>query len=73
MGPVLPAMGYSDAQIADLEATIRQVPAEVVLIATPIDLRRLLHIDQPALRVRYELQEIGEPTLFSFLQRLHAP
>ncbi len=73
MGPVLPAMGYSDAQIADLEATIRQVPAEVVLIATPIDLRRLLHIDPPALRVRYELQEIGEPTLFSFLQRLHAP
>jgi predicted GTPase len=65
-------MGYSDAQIADLEATIRQVPAEVVLIATPIDLRRLLHIDQPALRVRYELQEIGEPTLFSSLQHLHA-
>jgi predicted GTPase len=72
MGPVLPAMGYSDAQIADLEATIRQVPAEVVLIATPIDLRQLLHIDQPALRVRYELQEIGEPTLFSCLQQFLA-
>ena len=72
MGPVLPAMGYSDAQIADLEATIRQVPADVVLIATPIDLRQLLHIDQPALRVRYELQEIGEPTLFSCLQQFLA-
>jgi predicted GTPase len=49
--------------VADLEETIRRTPADVVLIATPIDLRRLITIDKPALRVRYELQEIGEPTL----------
>jgi len=62
-GPILPAMGYSDQQVADLEETIRRTPADVVLIATPIDLRRLITIDKPALRVRYELQEVGEPTL----------
>lgn len=56
-------MGYSDQQVADLEETIRCTPADVVLIATPIDLRRLITIDKPALRVGYELQEIGEPTL----------
>ncbi len=62
-GPVLPAMGYSDQQVTDLEETIRRTPADVVLIATPIDLRRLIAIERLALRVRYELQEIGEPTL----------
>jgi predicted GTPase len=66
-GPVLPAMGYSPAQIGDLEETIRRTPAELVLVATPIDLRRLIEIEQPALRVRYELQEIGEPTLAQVL------
>jgi predicted GTPase len=62
-GPILPAMGYSDQQVADLQETINRTPADVVLIATPIDLRRLVKIEKPALRVRYELQEIGEPTL----------
>jgi predicted GTPase len=62
-GPILPAMGYSDQQVADLQETINRTPADVVLIATPIDLRRLVQIEKPALRVRYELQEIGEPTL----------
>lgn len=62
-GPVLPAMGYGDAQVADLEATIRNTPADIILIATPIDLRHLIEFDRPTLRVRYELQEIGEPTL----------
>ena len=65
IGAILPAMGYSDQQVRDLEETIRRTPADVVLVATPIDLRRLLTIDQPALRVRYELQEIGEPTLLA--------
>jgi predicted GTPase len=60
-------MGYSPAQIGDLEETIRRTPAELVLVATPIDLRRLIEIEQPALRVRYELQEIGEPTLAQVL------
>lgn len=66
-GPILPAMGYSDQQVADLEETIRRTPADVVLIATPIDLRRLIDIDKLALRVRYELQEVGEPTLHQVL------
>ena len=66
-GPVLPAMGYGDAQIRDLEATIAATPADIVLVATPIDLRRIIEIDKPALRVRYELQEIGEPTLVDIL------
>lgn len=60
---VLPAMGYGDEQIADLEATIKATPCDLVLIATPIDLRRLVSFDIPAMRVTYELQEIGEPTL----------
>ena len=67
-GPILPAMGYSDEQVHDLQETINRTPVDVVLIATPIDLRRLVHIDKPALRVRYELQEIGEPTLRDVLR-----
>ena len=50
-------MGYGDGQIAELEATIREAPADLVLIATPIDLGRLMTIDKPTLRVRYELKE----------------
>ncbi len=60
---VLPAMGYGKDQIADLEATIEATPCDLVLIATPIDLRRLVNFDRPAMRVTYELQEIGQPTL----------
>ena len=59
----LPAMGYSDEQIRELEETINATPCDLVLVATPIDLRALLSIDVPALRVGYELQEIGRPTL----------
>jgi len=66
-GPVLPAMGYGDAQTRELAETIEKTPADVVLIASPIDLRRLIDIKKPALRVRYELQEIGEPTLVDVL------
>ena len=62
-GPVLPAMGYSPAQIAELEETIRRVPCDLVIVATPIDLRRVARIEQPVQRVRYELQEVGQPTL----------
>jgi predicted GTPase len=67
---VLPAMGYGRVQIGELEATIRRVPCDLVLIATPIDLGRLLEIDKPALRVRYELQEHDTPALSRAL--LHA-
>jgi predicted GTPase len=67
-GDVLPAMGYGAEQTAELQQTIADVPAEVVVIGTPIDLRRLIDIDKPTARVRYELQEIGSPTLAEVLQ-----
>jgi predicted GTPase len=66
-GNVLPAMGYGGDQIGELEQTIRNTPADLVLIGTPIDLRRVLKLDKPAQRVRYELQEIGRPSLMDLL------
>ena len=63
IGTLLPAMGYGEKQIKDLEATINKVPCDTVIIATPIDLRRLVKINKPSVRVIYELQEIGKPTL----------
>jgi predicted GTPase len=60
---ILPAMGYGKKQIQELEETIKRADADAVVIGTPIDLRRLVKINKPAARVRYELQEIGEPTL----------
>jgi predicted GTPase len=66
-GNVLPAMGYGEAQTAELAETIAATPADLVVIGTPIDLRRLIHIDKPTVRVRYELQEIGKPTLSDVL------
>jgi predicted GTPase len=62
-GKVLPAMGYGDAQIRDLEETINKTPCDLVIVGTPIDLTRLLKSDHPMTRVRYELQVIGRPTL----------
>jgi predicted GTPase len=67
-GAVLPAMGYGAKQISELEETINNTPVDLVLIATPIDLGRLLEIRHPSQRVRYELQEIGLPTLAEILQ-----
>jgi predicted GTPase len=60
---VLPAMGYGEEQVRELEATIARVPCDVVVIGTPIDLRRLIAIGAPTVRVRYDLQEIGKPDL----------
>jgi predicted GTPase len=68
VGALLPAMGYGQRQVEDLRATIARSDAELVLIGTPIDLRRLLELDQPALRVSYRLQEMGEPTLADVLR-----
>ena len=68
LGPVLPAMGYASTQIQDLAATIGRVPCQAVVIATPVDLRRLIALDKPATRVTYELQEIGHPTLEELLR-----
>jgi predicted GTPase len=70
IGPLLPAMGYGDEQIRDLEATIEATPAEVVLVATPVDLRRIVRIRKPALRVSYELEEVGHPDLVDALREL---
>jgi predicted GTPase len=63
IGPLLPAMGYGKRQMEDLRETIARSDADLVLIGTPIDLRRLIAIDKPAMRVTYRLQEMGEPTL----------
>jgi predicted GTPase len=67
IGQLLPAMGYGDAQMRDLEETINGAECDLVLVATPIDLRRLINIRHPVDRVRYELQVIGRPTLEEIL------
>jgi predicted GTPase len=67
-GPILPAMGYGDEMTRDLEESIRKAAADMVIIGTPIDLSRVVKIDQPYQRVRYELQEIGKPTLEDLLK-----
>jgi predicted GTPase len=65
---LLPAMGYGDKQIDELRQTIEASDAELVLIGTPIDLRRIVELDKPALRVTYRLEEIGEPTIEQILK-----
>ncbi|MDD5582623.1 MAG: cyclic 2,3-diphosphoglycerate synthase [Candidatus Marinimicrobia bacterium] len=67
IGILLPAMGYGEKQMKDLEKTIAKIDCDVVIIGTPIDLRRVIKIKQPSVRVTYELQEIGEPTLKNLL------
>jgi len=67
-GQVLPAMGYGDQQMSELEETINATPCDMVIIATPIDLGRLLKIYRPCQRVNYELQVIGRPTLEEILR-----
>ncbi len=67
-GALLPAMGYGAKQISELEATINATPVDLVLIATPIDLRRIVNLKHPTMRVRYELEEIGPPTVADILK-----
>ena len=67
-GPVLPAMGYGDQQQADLQETINDTPCDLVIVATPIDLSRVVEINRPTQRVHYELQEIGQPDLAGILR-----
>ena len=69
IGSLLPAMGYDDQQIKDLEKTINQTECDVVIIGTPIDLRKLVNINKTAVRVTYELQEIGKPDLKETLHK----
>jgi predicted GTPase len=72
IGVLLPAMGYGEKQMKDLEATINKTPCDVVVIGTPIDLKRIIKIRKPAVRVSYELQEIGEPNLKGLLSEFTA-
>jgi predicted GTPase len=67
-GNILPAMGYGEAQTRDLEETINAADVDMVIIGTPIDLTRVIKIDKPYQRVRYEIQEIGVPTLEDILK-----
>jgi len=67
-GAVLPAMGYGAEQMKELGETINNTPCDLVLVATPIDLRRVVEINRPSQRVRYELQEIGQPTLGEIIE-----
>jgi predicted GTPase len=68
VGAVLPAMGYSDGQLAEMEKIIADVDADVVVIGTPIDLRRVIDIRKPAVRVRYDLEVLPEsPSLRDIL------
>ncbi len=68
IGKLLPAMGYGEQQIKDLEATINAADCDVVIIGTPIDLRRLLHIEKPSVRVTYNLKETGRPMVANVLE-----
>lgn len=68
-GAVLPAMGYGDGQVKDLETTINQTPADAVVIGTPIDLRRILKMRMPSARVTYALEEITKPDLDDVLNK----
>jgi len=73
LGSVLPALGYSEKQITELKATIDATPCDVVLVGTPIDLRRIVHLSKPTVRVKYELQVLGpvclEEVMDNFLKR----
>lgn len=72
-GPILPAMGYGESQTKDLEDTIEKADVDMVIIGTPIDLTRIIKINKPSQRVRYELQEIGQPTLEDLLKKKFKP
>lgn len=71
-GPILPAMGYGDEMTRDLEKTIENADVDLVVSATPIDLTRILKVKKPMQRVRYELQEIGQPALEDILKKKFA-
>ena len=68
IGALLPAMGYSKEQLQELEETINKTPADLVVVATPINLGKILNLNKPYVRVKYELQEIGRPTLQDIIE-----
>jgi predicted GTPase len=63
IGKLLPAMGYGDDQLRDLEKTINNCDCDAVIIGTPVDLNRIINIKKPITRVYYDLQSIGQPSL----------
>lgn len=67
---LLPAMGYGEEQVAELEQTINAVDCDVVVSGTPVDLNRILNVNKPLLSVRYELREMGRPNLEDILSSL---
>ena len=68
IGDLLPAMGYGEEQLRDLQATIANCPCDTVVIGTPIDLSRVIRIDKPSVRVRYDLNELGDTDLQSVVK-----
>jgi predicted GTPase len=68
IGPLLPAMGYGRQQLEELEQTIRAVPCDIVLSATPVDLARIVHVNKPVVRVYYDLEEVTKPDLTDVLR-----
>jgi len=73
LGAILPALGYGEHQIRELEETINATPCDIVVVGTPIDLRRIVKINKPAVYVRYELQEVGSPNLEEILNKHFPP
>lgn len=70
MGNLLPAMGYSKQQIQELKETIESTPCDLVVIGTPIDLRKIIDLKKPSVRVKYELSEIGRPNIEDVLEKI---
>ena len=68
IGTLLPAMGYGEAQVRDLEATLRLADCDTIVVATPIDLSRILTMNKPSVRVTYELDDYSTPNLESILR-----
>jgi predicted GTPase len=72
IGPVLPALGYSDEQLGELAETIRKVPCDVIVVASPVDLRRLISFERSAVRVGYEFEVVNGPALEQILAPLRS-
>ena len=70
LGKVLPAMGYGEKQVRELEETIAAIDCDSLVLGTPIDLRRIMHLSKPAVRVRYEIRETTKPTLEEILRSM---
>jgi len=68
LNSLLPAMGYSDLQRHELEETINRVPCDLVVVATPVDLARIISVNKPCVRISYEVEELTRPRLADILQ-----